>query len=196
MVISAGLVEKMEATIEAELVAEEEGKIYTAVDLFRLPVSDHHYNQYIPSHITSPSSSSSFQVLRCKTIILLVCWVTCASLYYVLLLDQSELSEVNFSHLNNHLTLLSPLIKENIPCQDLYLGFLITAGVQLPGYVYVILTLERPMFGRKRWSNISSSMCHLITSPSMLLKLKAADQVDVLLLAALRSLPNHPPSAT
>ena len=42
VVISAGLVEKMEATIEAELVAEEEGKIYTAVDLFRLPVSDHH----------------------------------------------------------------------------------------------------------------------------------------------------------
>ena len=30
------------------------------------------------------------------------------------------------------------------------LGFLITAGVQLPGYCYVILTLERPMFGRKR----------------------------------------------
>ena len=40
VVISAGLIEKMEATIEAELVAEEEGKIYTAVDLFRLPVSD------------------------------------------------------------------------------------------------------------------------------------------------------------
>ena len=136
-------------------------------------------------------------MLRCKTIILLVCWVTCASLYYVLLLDQSELSEVNISHLNNHLTLLSPLIKENIPCQDLYLGFLITAGVQLPGYVYVILTLERPMFGRKRWSNISSSMCHLITSHHLMpLKLKAADQVDVLLLAALRGLPHHPPSAT
>ena len=188
----------MEATIEAELVAEEEGKIYTAVDLFRLPVSDHHYNQYIPSHITSPSSSSSFQVLRCKTIILLVCWVTCASLYYVLLLDQSELSEVNNQHLtleqSSHL--LSLLFKENIPCQDLYLGFLITAGVQLPGYVYVILTLERPMFGRKRWSNISSSMCHLITSPSMLLMVKAADQVDVLLLAPLRGLPHHPPFAT
>ena len=37
--ISAGLIEKMEATIEAELVAEDEGKIYTAADLFRLPVS-------------------------------------------------------------------------------------------------------------------------------------------------------------
>jgi len=108
VVISPGLIEKMEATIEAELVEEDEGKIYTAADLFRLPV------------------------LRCKTIILLVCWVTCASLYYVLLLDQSELSE------------------------DLYLGFLITAGVQLPGYVYVILTLERPMFGRKR------SMCFFL----------------------------------
>ena len=41
--------------------------------------------------------------------------------------------------------------------QDLYLGFLITAGVQLPGYVYVILTLERPMFGRKRYSNVKIS---------------------------------------
>ena len=38
MVISPGLIEKMEATIEAELVEEEEGKIYTAADLFRLPV--------------------------------------------------------------------------------------------------------------------------------------------------------------
>ena len=36
---------------------------------------------------------------------------------------------------------------------DLYLGFLITALVQLPGYCYVMLTLERPTFGRKR------SMC-------------------------------------
>ena len=40
MVISPGLIEKMEATIEAELVEEDEGKIYTAADLFRLPVSD------------------------------------------------------------------------------------------------------------------------------------------------------------
>jgi len=84
---------------------EEQARTYTAADLFRFPV------------------------LRAKTSILLCCWVTCASLYYVLLLDQSELSE------------------------DLYLGFLVTAAVQLPGYVYVILTLERPVFGRKR------SMC-------------------------------------
>ena len=40
MVISPGLIEKMEATIEAELVEEDEGKIYTAADLFRLPVSE------------------------------------------------------------------------------------------------------------------------------------------------------------
>ena len=103
--ISPGLVDRMEATIKAEQREEEQARTYTAADLFRFPV------------------------LRAKTLILLVCWVTCASLYYVLLLDQSELSE------------------------DLYLGFLVTAAVQLPGYVYVILTLERPMFGRKR------SMC-------------------------------------
>ena len=36
---------------------------------------------------------------------------------------------------------------------NLYLGFLITALVQLPGYIYVMVTLERPTFGRKR------SMC-------------------------------------
>ena len=34
-----------------------------------------------------------------------------------------------------------------------YLGFLTTAAVQIPGYIYVLLTLERPAFGRKR------SMC-------------------------------------
>ena len=38
VVISPGLIDKMEATIEAELVEEDEGKIYTAADLFRLPV--------------------------------------------------------------------------------------------------------------------------------------------------------------
>jgi hypothetical protein len=32
--------------------------------------------------------------MRYKTLILMLCWLTCASLYYVLLLDQSELSEV------------------------------------------------------------------------------------------------------
>ena len=103
--ISDDLIEDMEQTIKKELEEESSSKTYTAIDLFRFPN------------------------LRCKTLILLLCWLTCASLYYVLLLDQSELSD------------------------DKYLGFLITAGVQLPGYVYVICTLERPAFGRKR------SMC-------------------------------------
>ena len=67
--------------------------------------------------------------LRVKTIVLAFTWMVCSALYYVLLLDQSELSS------------------------DPYLGFVMTALVQLPGYVYVIFTLERPAFGRKR------SMC-------------------------------------
>ena len=67
--------------------------------------------------------------LRIKTLVLALTWTVCSALYYVLLLDQSELSD------------------------DPYLGFLITASVQLPGYIYVIFTLERPFFGRKR------SMC-------------------------------------
>ena len=78
---------------------------YTVLDLFK------HFN------------------LRIKTLVLALTWTVCSALYYVLLLDQSELSD------------------------DPYLGFIITASVQLPGYVYVILTLERPLFGRKR------SMC-------------------------------------
>ena len=92
---------RMEETIRDE----SSGRTYTILDLFRGPN------------------------LRYKTIILLLCWLTIASLYYVLLLDQSELSD------------------------NKYIGFLITASVQIPGYVYVICTLERPMFGRKR------SMC-------------------------------------
>ena len=103
--IKEELITSMEDTIREEIQAEESQKTYTAVDLFRYPN------------------------LRCKTLILLLCWLTCASLYYVLLLDQSELSD------------------------DKYLGFFITAGVQIPGYFYVIFTLERPMFGRKK------SMC-------------------------------------
>lgn len=67
--------------------------------------------------------------LRIKTIVLAFVWTVCSALYYVLLLDQSELSSSRF------------------------IGFLMTALVQLPGYVYVICTLERPFFGRKR------SMC-------------------------------------
>ena len=103
--VSQELIQAMEQTIEKELEDEEAARTYTAVDLFRYPN------------------------LRWKTLILLLCWMTCASLYYVLLLDQSELSD------------------------NKYVGFLMTAGVQIPGYIYVILTLERPTFGRKR------SMC-------------------------------------
>ena len=62
--------------------------------------------------------------LRLKTIVLAFTWTVCSALYYVLLLDQSELST------------------------DVYVGFMITALVQLPGYFYVIFTLERPFFGR------------------------------------------------
>merc|ERR1719259_42555 len=95
----------MEKTIKEETLEEESRKTYTPVDLFR------------------------YTNLRCKTLILLLCWLTVASLYYVLLLDQSELSDNKF------------------------IGFLITAGVQIPGYIYVIFTLEKPIFGRKK------SMC-------------------------------------
>ena len=105
VVIDDSLIQAMERTIKEEIQEEETQKTYTAVDLFRYPN------------------------LRCKTLILLLCWLTVASLYYVLLLDQSELSD------------------------NKYIGFFITAGVQIPGYLYVIFTLERPMFGRKR------SMC-------------------------------------
>ena len=110
------LILAMEETIKLELAEEESGRTYTAVDLFRYPN------------------------LRCKTLILLLCWVTCASLYYVLLLDQSELSD------------------------NKYLGFLITAGVQIPGYIYVILTLEQPMFGRKRSLCLFLIICGLALS--------------------------------
>ena len=102
--MSLGLIKRMEQTIRNE--EEESGRrTYTPLDLFRGPN------------------------LRYKTMILLLCWLTIASLYYVLLLDQSELSD------------------------NKYVGFLITAAVQIPGYIYVICTLEKPMFGRKR------SMC-------------------------------------
>ena len=85
--------------------SSQEGSTPTVIDLFRT------YN------------------LRIKTLVLAFTWIVCSALYYVLLLDQSELGS------------------------GLYLGFFITALVQLPGYCYVIFTLERPFFGRKR------SMC-------------------------------------
>ena len=107
------LIRGMEKTIKEEIQEEENLKTYTAIDLFRYPN------------------------LRCKTLILLLCWLTVASLYYVLLLDQSELSD------------------------NKYIGFFITASVQLPGYFYVIFTLERPMFGRKKSMCIFLIMCGL-----------------------------------
>ena len=55
-----------------------------------------------------------------KTCILSLTWIVTSALYYVLLLDQSELSDDHFS------------------------GFVATALIQIPGYIYVILTLERP----------------------------------------------------
>ena len=55
-----------------------------------------------------------------KTCILSLTWIVTSALYYVLLLDQSELSDNHFS------------------------GFVATALIQIPGYIYVILTLERP----------------------------------------------------
>ena len=95
------LIDNLEATLVREK-GQVEGRIYTIVDLFRYPQS------------------------RIKTIILNFCQLVCASLYYVLLLDQSELSD------------------------DPFVGFFWTSIVQIPGYTYVLLTLERPAFGRKR----------------------------------------------
>ena len=109
------MLEAMEATVEKELIEEAaQSKTYTVLDLFRYP------------H------------MRVKSIVLMLSWVVCASLYYVLLLDQTELSSNPF------------------------VGFFITCSVQMPGYFYVIFTLERPSFGRKR----SLCGCLLYTSPS------------------------------
>ena len=66
--------------------------------------------------------------LHPRTLCLSLCWVVCSALYYSLLLDQSDLSP------------------------DPYLGFLGACAVQVPGYVYVLLTLERPAFGGRRRS--------------------------------------------
>jgi len=97
-----GLIANMEETIESELEAENEAKTYTVVDLFRGPR------------------------LRVIMLVLLVCSATVDGLYYMLLLDQSELS------------------------QDNYVGFMVNALVQLPGYAFTFFVLERPAFGRKR----------------------------------------------
>ncbi|TRY63543.1 hypothetical protein TCAL_11029 [Tigriopus californicus] len=99
--LSDGLIEDMENTLEEEM-EEEESRTYTFVDLFRYPQ------------------------MRIKSVIILICWLVCPALYYVLLLDQSEIST------NPHI------------------GFFITCAVQIPGYIFVIFTLERKTFGRKR----------------------------------------------
>lgn len=97
------LLDQMEETLERELQEEANlAKTYTVLDLFR------------------------FFHMRIKTMVLMVAWIVCASLYYVLLLDQSELSD------------------------NPYIGYFITCAVQIPGYFYVIFTLERPAFGRKK----------------------------------------------
>jgi MFS family permease len=77
------LLEVMEATVAKELAEENAQKSYSVIDLFR------------------------FFHLRTKTAILTCAWIVCASLYYVLLLDQSELSD------------------------NPYIGFLITTSVQV-----------------------------------------------------------------
>ncbi|XP_040574273.1 organic cation transporter protein [Lepeophtheirus salmonis] len=61
-----------------------------------------------------------------KTLILNWLWIVTSSLYYVLLLDQKELST------------------------DPYIGFFITVALQIPGYIYVIYSLEHPFFGRRK----------------------------------------------
>lgn len=73
--------------------------------------------------------------LAIKTCILQATWAVCSALYYVLLLDQSELSS------NPHL------------------GFLATALVQLPGYVFVILTVDLKWLGRRRLMSASLLAC-------------------------------------
>ena len=83
-------------------------------------------------------------MLRCKTIILLLCWVTCASLYYVLLLDQSELSVVNNQHLtleqSSHLALSPDQGKYSLPGS--LLGLLDHSGCAAPR-----LRLRHPYLG-------------------------------------------------
>ncbi len=78
------------------------------------------------SSAASTLSLFHYPQMRVKTAILTLCWIVASSLYYVMLLDQSELHS------------------------DPYLAFLSTCAVQLPGYVFVIVTLERAFFGRRR----------------------------------------------
>ncbi|QQP35485.1 Uncharacterized protein FKW44_023722, partial [Caligus rogercresseyi] len=79
--------------------------------------------------------------LRLKTLILNWLWVVTSSLYYVLLLDQSELSD------------------------NLYLGFSLTALVQIPGYILISFILDRPALGRKK----SMIFMLLLTGGSLIL---------------------------
>ena len=93
----------IKSSADEENITKNDGtKTYTVFDLFR------HRN------------------LCMKTCVLQFTWIVCSTLDYILLLDQSELSE------------------------DHYLAFLAAAAVQVPGDIYVMLTLDRPIFGRKR----------------------------------------------
>uniref|UniRef100_A0A0K2UHE9 Major facilitator superfamily (MFS) profile domain-containing protein n=1 Tax=Lepeophtheirus salmonis TaxID=72036 RepID=A0A0K2UHE9_LEPSM len=66
-----------------------------------------------------------FPSLRIKIFVLSILWTTISAIYYVILLDQQELSE------------------------NIYIGFLITAVVQIPGYVILIQMIQHPRLGRK-----------------------------------------------
>ncbi|CAB4063731.1 SLC22A4_5 [Lepeophtheirus salmonis] len=66
-----------------------------------------------------------FPSLRIKIFVLSILWTTISAIYYVILLDQQELSD------------------------NIYIGFLITAVVQIPGYVISIQMIQHPRLGRK-----------------------------------------------
>lgn len=102
-VIEDASIAEMEASVEEELKREQNlARHLTFIDLFR------------------------HRQMRRKTIILAVAWIVCAALYYVLLLDQSELSE------------------------NPYIGFLVTSVVQIPANFFVLAALSRPYFGRRK----------------------------------------------
>ncbi|QQP35486.1 Organic cation transporter proteinlike, partial [Caligus rogercresseyi] len=63
--------------------------------------------------------------LRIKSLILNWLWMVLASFYYVMLLDQSDLSS------------------------NPYLGFFITVAAQVPCYIYLINTIDNPVVGRR-----------------------------------------------
>lgn len=74
----------------------------------------------------TPLDLFKYPQLRAKTMLLSMAWVVCSALYYVLLLDQKDLSSNQF------------------------IGFFVTSAVQIPGVIFMLMTLERPFFGRQR----------------------------------------------